>query len=327
MYVCHLLLARRDLVREVGGFRSAFDFSQDYDLMLRLMEQARRIDHVSDILYHWRKVPLSGAAAADAKPPAHIAGRRALQDYLDRNHLPGEIVDAGVPGFYRARLRLANQPLVSVVTGGQNAGLDRAAARAGARFERVESADGAGGDFLLFGLEDLRGADDEWLLAMLEAASLPGIAAVTPMVIGDDGRIREAGLVLGGPRGATVPLAGSRPEGGGYFGSTIVLRNVSAAGFNGLLVRRTAFAQVGGLENRLAGQTARAIDLSLRLRSVGQRIVHTPWARLVDRSRRPVVDLLARSDIAQLRAAWPADFERDPFHSQHRVEPQRRTDR
>ena len=110
MYVCHLLMARRELVVEVGGFRSAFDFSQDYDVMLRLMERARRIDHLSDIVYHWRKVPTSGAAAGDAKPPAHVAGRRALQDFLERNHIAGEIVDAGTPGFYRARCRIEGRP-------------------------------------------------------------------------------------------------------------------------------------------------------------------------------------------------------------------------
>ncbi len=37
-YVCHLTLVRRELVREVGGFRSEFDGAQDYDLFLRIIE-------------------------------------------------------------------------------------------------------------------------------------------------------------------------------------------------------------------------------------------------------------------------------------------------
>jgi GT2 family glycosyltransferase len=317
MYVCHLLMARRDLVRDVGAFRSAFDFSQDYDLMLRLMERARRIDHVPDILYHWRKVPQSGATVGSAKPPAHVAGRRALQDYLDRNGLPGEIVDAGVPGFYRARIRVQGRPLVSVVAGSRgDAALDRAAARAGAGLEHVDGPEQSGGQFLLFGTRGVTAADDEWLLAMLEAAQLPGVAAVTPMIVGEDGRILQAGFALGGESGAGVPLAGHRPEGGGYFGTTIVLRNVAASGFTGLMVRRDVFEQVGGFDFALGSDTARAVDLSLRIRSAGHRLVHTPWARLVDRQQ-GIGSALDRSDLERLRAVWRADLERDPYYNQH----------
>jgi GT2 family glycosyltransferase len=318
MYVCHLLMARRDLVQAVGGFRTAFDFSQDYDLMLRLMERARRIDHVSDILYHWRKVPQSGATAGDAKPPAHIAGRRALQDYLDRNQMPGEVVDAGVPGFYRPRFRVDQDPLVSAIAASpaDAAGLQRAAARAGARIERVAEPERAAGSFVLFGSEGVRGVDDEWLLALLEVMQLPGVAAATPMILGEDGRIHAAGLVLGGTRVAGAPLVGHFPAGGGYFGSTLVLRNVSAAGIMGLLVRRDAFAQVGGFDGALDGGDARAIDLCLRLRRAGHRIVHTPWARLIDRWP-PVGDLLQPGDRARLQAVWQNGLDSDPYYNRH----------
>ncbi len=41
MYTCHLSVLRTELVRQVGGFRQGFDGSQDYDLVLRVTEQAR----------------------------------------------------------------------------------------------------------------------------------------------------------------------------------------------------------------------------------------------------------------------------------------------
>ena len=37
-YPCHLSVIRTDLVRKVGGFRSEFDGSQDWDLNLRVAE-------------------------------------------------------------------------------------------------------------------------------------------------------------------------------------------------------------------------------------------------------------------------------------------------
>ena len=68
MYVGHLLMARRALIEQVGGFDSAYDGVQDFEMMLRLGERARKVVHVSDILYHWRRIPGSVADRADAKP-------------------------------------------------------------------------------------------------------------------------------------------------------------------------------------------------------------------------------------------------------------------
>lgn len=317
MYVCHLLMARRELIHEIGGFRSAFDYSQDYDLMLRLMERARQIDHVSDILYHWRKLPQSGASVGDAKPTAHLAGRRALQDYLDRNQLAGEIVDAGVPGFYRPRCRVEGRPRVGVVDEVVGSGLAAAAHAANVAIEPVAAERHAvETDFLLFGMQGIDGDGDGWLLALLEAARFPGVAATTPMIVDGAGRIREAGRVLGGGRVAGSPLAGHLPDGGGYFGSTVVLRNVAAAGPTGLLVRRQAFEDVGGLDVSLQSDEARTIDLCLRFRGAGHRIVHTPWARLVD--RRPRRDMaLNPVDVGRLRARWGSDLDEDPYYNRN----------
>ena len=124
MYACHLLAIRRDLVEAVGGFRSAFDFSQDYDLLLRVVERTDRIAHIADVLYHWRKTPASTALAGEAKPAAHGAGARALRAHLDRQGIGGEIVDAGPPGLYRVRYALNGRPLVSIVMPTRDPGSD-----------------------------------------------------------------------------------------------------------------------------------------------------------------------------------------------------------
>lgn len=84
MYVCHFSVLRTSLVREIGGFRPGFDGSQDHDLVLRVTEKARLIHHVPKILYHWRVIPGSAAGQKDAKPYAWVAGRKAVQDHVDR---------------------------------------------------------------------------------------------------------------------------------------------------------------------------------------------------------------------------------------------------
>ena len=78
MYTSHLSVLRTELVREVGGFREGFEGSQDHDLVLRVTEQARRVVHVPEVLYHWRAVEGSTAVDIEAKPYANDAGRRAV---------------------------------------------------------------------------------------------------------------------------------------------------------------------------------------------------------------------------------------------------------
>ena len=54
MYTCHLGVYRRSLAEAIGGFEPRFDGCQDYDLVLRVMEHTERIEHIPEILYHWR---------------------------------------------------------------------------------------------------------------------------------------------------------------------------------------------------------------------------------------------------------------------------------
>ena len=67
MYIGHLLVVRRSLAEEVGGFDSAFDTIQDFEFMLRVSERTDRIHHIPRILYHWRAIPGSIAAGTDQK--------------------------------------------------------------------------------------------------------------------------------------------------------------------------------------------------------------------------------------------------------------------
>jgi O-antigen biosynthesis protein len=115
-YLGHLLVVRRDLIHAVGGLRSEFDGSQDYDLMLRTTERAEHVVHVAEVLYHWRTIPGSAAASSDAKPWAHAASRRALQEAVARRHIDATVEDTGfAPGWYHVRRKVRGHPSVSVI--------------------------------------------------------------------------------------------------------------------------------------------------------------------------------------------------------------------
>lgn len=84
MYLSHLFVVRRSLFNKLGGFRSEFDGSQDYDFALRASECAQKVLHIPRILYHWRAVEGSTALSAEGKPKSLEAGRKAVEQALQR---------------------------------------------------------------------------------------------------------------------------------------------------------------------------------------------------------------------------------------------------
>ncbi|MGF1492045.1 MAG: glycosyltransferase [Microcoleaceae cyanobacterium] len=89
MYMGHVLVVRRQLFQQVSGFRAGYEGAQDYDLALRITEEARQIGHIPLVLYHWRTAPGSTAISGAAKPASFQAGCNAVQDALDRRQTQG----------------------------------------------------------------------------------------------------------------------------------------------------------------------------------------------------------------------------------------------
>ena len=114
-YLGHITVIRRELLQRIGGFRSEFDGSQDYDVMLRATEQARRVVHIPRVLYHWRVVAGSAAGDQDAKPWAHLASRRVVEDALARRGIDGEVAPGPFQGAYHVRRRVHGAPTVSII--------------------------------------------------------------------------------------------------------------------------------------------------------------------------------------------------------------------
>jgi len=116
-YITHLLVMRRSLFEKTGGFDSACDGAQDYDLVLRATELTGRICHVPKVLYHWRMSEQSTSLDADAKPAALAAAHRALNGALERRGIRGEVLDGNIPHFFRLKRELLDDPpaLVSIV--------------------------------------------------------------------------------------------------------------------------------------------------------------------------------------------------------------------
>lgn len=117
MYTNHLAAYRTSIVKAVGGLRTAYNGSQDYDFTLRFMEKSHnsRVGHVPKVLYHWRERKESVAFAINSKNYASEAARYAKEDYIRRNGLRAHMEYIDGMSQYRIVYEVVGQPLVSIV--------------------------------------------------------------------------------------------------------------------------------------------------------------------------------------------------------------------
>lgn len=352
MYTCHLGVYRTQLVRDVGAFRSQFDTSQDYDMVLRLAARSSgaRIHHIPDILYHWRTLPTSAASSTDAKPKAYEVARRAIQARLDACGIEGRVEAGPSPGFHRVRFALTQQPLVSVILADDGrasvpvgaAGsfrMDERKLREGSSYKNLEilvaheaaapgaesaaagtaaklnaAAARAKGAQIVFLHPALQPLAPDWIESLLEFSQQGEIGAVGARLVFPDGRIRHAGLVLS-PAGAASAFAGFPGDHHGYFCSSVVHRNASAVGLECLMTRADVFRDAAGFDEELSPLAA-AVDYCLKVGETGRRIVYTPFAQLCWQGpREATADGSLAPEWEELMQRWPWHFEQDAFYN------------
>lgn len=122
-YICHLLIVRRSLYERVGELRREFDGAQDYDFLLRCVEEAalrpqggyETIGHIPKVLYHWRSHAGSTAGNQDSKQYAVDASVRALSEHYRRLGIEAEVEYTGTFIVLRSRFRVQGNPKISIL--------------------------------------------------------------------------------------------------------------------------------------------------------------------------------------------------------------------
>ena len=113
-YISHLGVYKKSTIDAIGGFKLGVEGSQDYDLLLRCVEQCsdQQIIHIPYVLYHWRALRGSTALAESEKAYSSDAGLVALQD-----HLTACTVESGnLPNTYKVNWPVPEPaPLVSII--------------------------------------------------------------------------------------------------------------------------------------------------------------------------------------------------------------------
>lgn len=115
-YITHLSVFKKELMDKLGGFRDEYNGAQDFDIIIRAVEQTKNIVHIPKVLYHWRVHPESTAMVSEAKPYAYEAGIKVIQDHLKRQKLKAKVTHGGdIKGIYEVEYEIENNPKVSIL--------------------------------------------------------------------------------------------------------------------------------------------------------------------------------------------------------------------
>lgn len=136
------------------------------------------------------------------------------------------------------------------------------------------------GEILALLNNDVEVITGEWLSEMVSHAMRPEIGAVGAKLLYSNGLVQHAGVILG--IGGVAGHAHKYLKGcdHGYCHRAIITQNLSAVTGACLVVRKSIFEEVGGLNEVSLAVAFNDIDFCLKLLAAGYQNIFTPYARL-----------------------------------------------
>jgi len=180
----------------------------------------------------------------------------------------------------------------------------------------------ATGSLLCLLNNDIEVINHDWLTEMVSHAVRTGIGAVGALLYYPDGRIQHGGVVTGlGGVAAHIPTGLHRGD-LGYLGRAALAQNLSAVTAACLVMPKAVFEEVGGFNEKDLAVTFNDVDLCLRIREAGYRIVWTPYAELYHHesaSRGSDIDpdnaARSKAETAYMLRRWNHGLDHDPYYN------------
>ncbi|MBW4035519.1 MAG: glycosyltransferase [Proteobacteria bacterium] len=179
--------------------------------------------------------------------------------------------------------------------------------------------------FLLFMNNDVIVNDQTWLRTMLnEALADAQVGAVGAKLLYPNGTVQHAGVVLGVGGIADHAFRGLPGTAPGYIAHAIAAREVAAVTAACMLVRRSAFTAAGGFDEAELGVAFNDVDLCIKIREAGYRIIYTPDVVCEHRESMSRGDDLDEDKLSRfmreneaMRLRWEHLLPVDPFYNRH----------
>jgi GT2 family glycosyltransferase/glycosyltransferase involved in cell wall biosynthesis len=139
----------------------------------------------------------------------------------------------------------------------------------------------ARGEYLVLLNNDTAIISPDWLDELLNHAQRPEVGIVGAKLLFPDKRVQHAGVILGLDGPAEHPFIGEAIDAAGYMQRLQVDQNYSAVTAACLMIRRSLYFEVGGMDEAQFAVSYNDIDLCLKAGQAGYLIVWTPHAVLM----------------------------------------------
>lgn len=139
----------------------------------------------------------------------------------------------------------------------------------------------ARGELILMLNNDTAALQPDWLTHMVRNALRNDVGVVGARLLYPDGSVQHAGVILGLRGPAEHPSLGMQTTDRGYLFRAQLQRNFSAVTAACLLVRKSLYKELGGLDETAFSVSYNDVDFCLRVGQTGRRIVWTPLATLL----------------------------------------------
>ncbi|MEY4537509.1 MAG: hypothetical protein RL171_1660, partial [Pseudomonadota bacterium] len=138
----------------------------------------------------------------------------------------------------------------------------------------------ARGELIALVNNDIEVISSDWLNEMVSHALRSGVGAVGARLLYPNGTLQHGGVVLGLGGVAGHAHMGLARDQLGYQGRTTLTQSLSAVTAACLVVKKSIFEAVGGLNEQDLAVAFNDVDFCLRVREAGYRNVWTPFAEL-----------------------------------------------
>lgn len=309
-YICHFSIFKKDLMEKLGGLKSEYDGSQDFDIVARTSEITKDIVHIPKVCYHWRAHKNSTAQNSDSKPYAFEVGKKVIKDHIKRSlDTDVEVTDGLTPGSYEIKYLLKKEPKVSIIVDGRkcfendieqligiirsntcyknyeiiaitNKNVSNVAQIIRPSNDVFKDYNNAviqsdGEYFIIFDDNLLQIDKPTYIEDLLGICQDKNVGIVGTKLYNRDEKVEHCGIILGMNGAGDFLYKGAPKDIGTYMQRLLIIHNVSCVYIKYAMINKKIFLQTGEFSDEFR-EIAESIDTCLKILSSNKQVVINP---------------------------------------------------
>ena len=360
-YINNLTAFSKKLLNKAGYLNNKYGKDKEYDIYLRLTEQANEIYHIPRVLYH-NRINETKEEVLDTN-----YGKEIIEEHLKRIGLEGKVSNGLIAKTYKINYKINGNPKVSIIIPNKdevdtlrtciNSILNKStynnyeiiivennsiSKEIFNYYEEIKKIDNikvvkwkngfnysainnfgfkeTKGDYIILLNNDIEVISENWIEEMLMYAQREDVGIVGAKLYYPDNTIQHAGVILGIGGVAGHSHANFQRDDNGFAGRLKIVQNLSAVTAACLMIKRSVYEEVNGLNEDLA-VAFNDIDFCLKVRKKGYLIVFSPYVEMYhyeskSRGKDDTKEKSARfeSEIKTFHNKWGL-WIRDPYYN------------